>query len=371
MRRTQSNVVALFPAPTNEPGEYLTLLRDALEETGIPSAPPAALTPRWASRHAGDVRVVHLHWLEFIAPSDSSPYLGTVRTARRALRVFRSLRKLRRREVAIVWTVHNLSPHEPVHPRIERWLARAVLAISDAAIVHSEHARTQVASRLGHARKLHAVPHGNYLDAYPPAAHSALDRRRTLGLAPDAFVYLSFGQVRAYKCLPQLLEAFRSLPDEDIALLIAGEPRDPREEARVRSQAAEDPRVVLDLRRIPAGEVAAVHSVADAAVFPYDGMFSSGSVLLALSHGLPVIVPSDSTGTELAAQPASEAIGVGGIAAALRAVRRGDQQIRRDAALSAAARYDWGTVGSETARVYRLATGDRARRGQARAASGS
>ena len=352
--------VALFPAASGEPGEYLTLLHDAVVRAGVRCVAAPALTMRWARGDARQVDVVHLHWLEFIAPSDRSRFVGTAKTARRAARTCRVVRTLRRRGIAVVWTVHNLAPHEPVHPRIERWLQRSVLRMADAAIVHSEHARTRVASCLGYRSKLHSIPHGNYLEAYPRPIRSAATLRTELDIRSDAFVYLSFGQVRAYKRLPELLDAFRSLSDENAVLLVAGEARDPHEAARVRERAAKDPRVVLDLRRIPVDEVAEVHRVADAAVCAYDGMFSSGSVLLALSEGLPVIVPSDSTGTELAETPAVEPIGAGSLADALRAVRRGDQRVRQDAALAAAARYDWRAVGTQTAHVYALAVERRA-----------
>lgn len=347
--------VALFPTPTGEPGEYLTLLQGALQRTGVDCVMPAALTPRWARTGSAAVDVVHLHWLEFLAPSDATPGVGAAKTTRRAVRVCWALRELRRRGVAIVWTVHNLASHEPVHPRIERRLQRAVLLAADSVIVHSQHARSRVASLLGHAHKLHVVPHGNYIGVYPPATDTRAALRRAYGLAPDSFVYLSFGQVRAYKRLPDLLRAFHSLAGEHLALLIVGEPRDRQEAARVRALAGADRRVSVDLRRIPATEVAAVHSVADAAVFPYESMFSSGSMLLALSCGLPVVVPADSTGTEIATGAAIEPIGARGLGAALRAIREGDQLARRDAALAAAARHDWAGVGRSTADVYRFA----------------
>lgn len=360
---TSAYAVALFPTPTGEPGEYLTLLRDALGHLGIHCAPVPALNARWARAGTDTVGVVHLHWLEFIAPSDRSPRLGAVKTSRRAMRLCLALWTLQRRGIAIVWTIHNLAPHEPVHPRLERMLQRLVLRVADAAIVHSNHARARVAQRLGHERKLHLVPHGNYLGVYPPPSESDATLRSALGIAPDAFVYLSFGQVRAYKRLGELLDAFRSLPGDGLALLIAGEPRDPREEERVRSLAAQDPRVTLDLRRIPIEEVAGLHQVADAAVFAYEHLFSSGSVLLALSYGLPAVVPAGSTGTEIADPPAIEPIGPDGLTAALSAVRSGNQQFRRNAAIAAAARYDWREVGRQTMQVYELARERRRARG--------
>lgn len=347
--------VTLVPAPTGEHGEYLTLLRGALEQAGIQCITAPPLTPGWARRGSAALDLVHLHWLEFIAPSDATPGLGAAKTARRALRAGWALRELRRRGVAIVWTVHNLESHEPVHPGIERAFRHAVALTADRVIVHSEHARLRVARQMGNDHKIHVVPHGNYVGVYPSGSQSRAQLRAAYGLRSDAFVYLSFGQVRRYKRLPELLTAFRALPGEQLSLLIAGEPRDAAQAAEVRSLADRDQRVKLDLRRIPAAEVAAVHSVADAAVFPYAAMFSSGSVLLALSCGLPVVVPAASTGTEVATPPAVEPIGRHGLTAALRAISGGDQRARRDAALAAAARYDWPQVGRSTAEVYRRA----------------
>lgn len=250
--------------------------------------------------------------------------------------------------------MHNLAPHEPAHEWIERRLAQETLANAHQVIVHSNHARSLVAQRLGHEDKLQVIPHGNYLNVFPASLEATAALRRGYGLDQRSFVYLSFGQVRRYKRLPELALAFRALAGDRLALLIAGEPRDEHEAAALRELAAQDSRIRLDLRRIPASEVEAVHRVADAAVFAYD-MFSSGSVLLALSHGLPVVLPADSTGSELVNQPAMEAFLPDGLVAALRTIRDGDQRARKNAALAAAARYDWGTVGRRTAEVYGVA----------------
>jgi glycosyltransferase involved in cell wall biosynthesis len=303
--------------------------------------------------------VVHLHWLEYLAPADRRPLLGGPKTAWRALRLMMALADLRRRGIAIVWTIHNLAPHEPVHPWIEQVLARGVLATADRAIVHSDHAKELVAGRLGFRGKLHTIAHGNYRGVYPPATASRADLRHAYGVPEGAYVYLSFGQIRAYKRLPELIEAFRALPAPDAALLIAGEPRDLQEARRIRELAASDERVILDLRRIPRAEVSAIHGVADAAVFPYRDMFSSGSAMLALSCSLPIVVPADSTGTEIASGPAAEPIVAGRITAALSAVRLGDQAGRQRAAREVADRHDWGTVGEITLDLYRSAQNDR------------
>ncbi len=344
-----------FPAPDGEPGAFLTLLTDSLIRAGVQSVQGPALTEDWVRRAADQVDVVHLHWLEFIAPSAPGALLGSAKTSRRAIRLERLLRRLRAQGIAVVWTIHNLAPHEPVHPRIEHRLARDVASIADAAIVHSQHARDHAVAHFGHTGKLAVIPHGNYIGAYPEPLATPAELRRARGIPDDAYVFVSFGQVRRYKRLPELAEAFRALAGDDLRLLIVGAPVDTAEADRLRTLAAGDGRIVLDLRRIPTAEVTAVHSIADAAVFSYDDMFSSGSALLALSCGLPIVAPADSTGTEIADAGAVAAIESGDLTAALDAIQRGDRRAQRAAATATAARYDWDGVARATADVYRAA----------------
>ena len=82
-------------------------------------------------------------------------------------------------------------------------------------------------------------------------------------------------------------------------------------------------------------------------------MFSSGSALLALSCGLAIVAPADSTGTEIADADAVVAIESGDLTGALDAIRRGDRDAQRAAATETAERYDWDGVAHATAEVYR------------------
>lgn len=354
--------VAIFPAPSPESDSYLYLLRRAVEGSGAPSISSGRLRRGWLTSRGELPTVVHLHWLEFLAPSDRRARSGAVRTCARSWRLILALAELRRRGIAIVWTIHNLAPHEPAHPLIERALAQVVMALVNRAIVHSDHAKRLIAARLGFRRKLITIAHGNYLGVYPPA-DSAQDRlRRAYGLPIDAYVYLAFGQIRGYKRLHELIAAFREVPGDDGVLLIVGEPRDDRAAAELRRLASQDERVRLDLRRVPTAEVSAIHALADAAVFPYADMFSSGSLMLALSCSLPVVVPADSTGTEIAPVPAGQPIAPDGLRAALAAVRQGDQSVRRRAARAIAERHNWDTVGRLTVDVYDAAQRDATRR---------
>jgi beta-1,4-mannosyltransferase len=339
--------------PPQRPGvtSYVRLLGAALTRAGV-EVTTADRPALWRMGWRRDVNLVHLHWLEFIAPSASGG-VGLIRTVIRDARLIATLAWLRLRGIRLVWTVHNLSPHEPVRPRLEALLALLVSRISHALVAHSAYARMRIVERWGGAAKVAVIPHGNYIGLFPPAPRTREEIRRSLGIPDDAYVFLAFGQVRHYKRLMDLVRAFRALRRDDMRLLIAGKPVAGDEAVRLRTAAAADARVRLDLREVPDREVADLHLCADAAVLAYRDVFSSGALLLALSFGLPVIAPDVGTAAELVGTEAGELFAPGGLTAALGAAADADQAARSRAAYHVAGRYGWDRVGSETARLYR------------------
>jgi glycosyltransferase involved in cell wall biosynthesis len=344
--------VVHFPSGyDHDPSSYIGLLKRALERRGVEVSAAPELTPRWAASTT-DVDLVHLHWLEFIVQSDDRRVMGIPRTVARAARVAAALLALRRRGIPIVWTVHNLRPHEQAHPLLDRALAAGVARLADRLIVHSDYARARVEDHYRSAGKTTVIPHGNYVGAYPPETLSRAQLRRERGIPEDAFVFLAFGQVRPYKRVREVASALASLPDGDIRLLVAGEPTVDSEARDLRVAASLDPRLILDLRRVPDSEVVALHRLADAAVIAYRDVFSSGALLLAVSCRLPVVAPGQGSAVELVEGPAIESFTPGHLADALERMCSGDQQARREAARRTADGYPWSGVAAATLELY-------------------
>ena len=156
----------MFPAALGT-NPYLDLLHGALGESVSVVAAEPYRRGWWREAEAD---VVHLHWLEAIE-WEAGPATPEV-TRTRAATLLENLRGLRMHGARVIWTVHNLRPHESRHPELDAELGRAVVGEVDAVVVHSEFAARRVREELGEPRALVVAPHGHYGAAYPPEARS-------------------------------------------------------------------------------------------------------------------------------------------------------------------------------------------------------
>jgi glycosyltransferase involved in cell wall biosynthesis len=347
--------VALIPAPGRDAHPYINLLTAAYTDLGVEFVQPKRVGPGLAGRNRPDL--VHLHWVEYLVRAPG----GRARTAARNASLHAGLLSWRARRVGIVWTVHNLRPHEEKNPWLENAAMHATARLAHRLIAHSEHARERVREVYGEGRKIEVIPIGDFSGPYPDPRRGRDELRAALGIDPRSFTFLVFGQVRRYKRVPETIEAFRALDRPDLSMLVAGSAPDPAEQAAVERAAAGDPRVVLRMGFVPDDEVAELHLATDAAVLGYRELFSSGALLLALSLGLPAVVPAHGSALEVAKPPALEPFEEGALSKALDAISRGDGESRRRASREAAKAADWRRISQRTVELYREVA-DEARR---------
>jgi beta-1,4-mannosyltransferase len=195
----------------------------------------------------------------------------------------------------VVWTAHNVQPHDSRHPRLERWFWSAFVRRVDT-VIHLSAAGQQAVEarypRLANCTRA-VVPHGHYRGSYPDTV-SRDDARAALAIPSGARVVTFLGLVRPYKNVPHLVRTVRALPSSagEVVLLVGGAPRPPALADEVRAAAAGDPRVRLMLEHVPDEQVQHYLRAADLVVFPFKDITNSGSALLALSFDRPVLVPA-------------------------------------------------------------------------------
>ena len=179
--------VAQVPAPARRTTSYLTLLAGALKRAGVEVVTPD-VAELWRLGWARSVDLVHLHWLEFIAPSAPLGMAGLARTLIRHMRFVVLLGWLRFRGITLVWTVHNLGPHEPVRPRMESLLSLVVSRISHALVAHSAYARDRSTSD-GAARSTWRSSRMATMSGGSPGRATRPELRGALTIPDDAYVF--------------------------------------------------------------------------------------------------------------------------------------------------------------------------------------
>lgn len=290
--------VLAWPAFDNKTGNpYTHLLYRAVERLG-PRVHEFA--PRTALRGGHDLW--HVHWPDDFLSQPSLPRAVGYVAAELVLMAL-----ARQRGARLVWTIHDLGPHESPHPWLERVFWPLFLPMVDGYITLSEHARAAARRRFPRLSSVPdaVVPHGHYRPAYPDPVPQPEARRR-LGLSQDAPVVAYVGRIRPYKNVERLVQTFRDVTDKAARLLVTGNPVSAELEGRIERAAAGSDRVRLDLRFVPDEEMPTVLGAADLVALPYDDIMHSGSALLALSFDRPVLVPEAGAMRELRADVGPE-----------------------------------------------------------------
>ena len=241
--------------------------------------------------------VVHVHW----------PY-DLVRWGRLHVAVVDILKLIglvaiaRRRGAALVWTAHDLEPHEVLRPRLWAFYFWVFCHQLDLLVLLSASSQAQLEAKYPAlaGKPVRVIPHGHYQGEYatPPPAEEA---RALLGLV-DRPTVLAFGQIRPYKRSVELARAFQdraAAQGDSPQLVIAGYAKDVAIRADLSDLTTADVRTYLDL--VPHEQVPAFFGACDVAVLPYStgSALNSGVALLALSMGRPVVMVDTPVGREL------------------------------------------------------------------------
>lgn len=278
--------------PVGRTNPYQALLYGAVREFGMATTPVVdswsfGQLPRVASQT--ERLILHVHWTSFVLTGITSRDVALQKVAD----LKTEIERLRAGGTALVWTLHNIIPHDTIFPdlelEVEQYLAdtaEVIHALSYGSLdVMEQYLRVD-------RSKVIVVPHPNYTSAYENFI-TREDARLAFGIESDERVYVLFGALKRYKGLANLLEAFDQLCREDTSvsrrLLIGGMPdEDPEVQAFV-AACQSHPRVLIEAKKIPSGFVQYYMRAADVGYAAYARMLNSGALLLYQSFDLPVI----------------------------------------------------------------------------------
>lgn len=273
--------VLLFPHRGKVDNPYLELLTDDVPDTVVRDWTVRNALRRWD--------VVHLHWPETVWAKGSR--------RRRLLRggAFLLLLALARlRGARIVETIHNIEPHDGASDHLSTWMRSRVTQLLDGIQVLDSTSIARLPPALASMPQW-VVPHGHYGERFP-----------SVGRAPGPpFGLFHVGFLRPYKGTEEVIECFAALARPHWRLHIAGEADDATRAADLkRRMAGLD--ATFDPRFLDTNELAELAARCHLCVLPFRAIENSGSVVMALSLGLPVLAPDIGTLRTLQAQVGAE-----------------------------------------------------------------
>lgn len=248
-----------------------------------------------------DADILHIHWPDLIL-RDRRRW----RLRWRFNKLLRSIRRLRRKGGKLIWTVHNLEPHETHFPDLAASYMLQFINQLDGLIFLSEANQRALTERYPQIEGLPAsiIPHMYYQSIY--AAVERDTARNRMGILPEQTVIGVFGKIRAHKGVDRLLRIWRELHPKASRLLIAGSPGRHGLPEDTREQLEAMPDTIAVLKHVPDDEVGTILAACDALILPYEKTLNSGSALLALSLNTPIIVPNTGSLPELASLVGSD-----------------------------------------------------------------
>lgn len=276
---------------------YVDMLHLGLRQSGFAVHRWRSMGPRQTAS------IFQVHWPEAVFWNRLSALHP--RGARMAAeRFLATVRRVKAGGGAVVWTIHDLRPHDGIPAcQLAAWQyffpaflnqVDAIVSLSRAALLEAEAAFPQL-----RGKPALVAPHPHFRGALP-VPYPAEEARRQLGLTHCGTIFCSLGQIRPYKALPSLIRDFAAART-DAKLIIAGNCRDPALADELKAAAESAGRSVwLELRVLTDDEIALIHAASDMAVFNFTSVLNSGSAMTALSLDRPVLAPALGSLVELA-----------------------------------------------------------------------
>lgn len=239
----------------------------------------------WLNANVRSGDWLHLHWPAFGYAVQG----GRLALLKAFIRWLALLLLVRAKGARVLWTAHNLLPHDrAIIRRLDVIGRHIVIGLSERIFIHGEHAAAALVARFPAARrKLVKVPHGNWIGYYPLTTTRDAARAE-LGVANQEFLYLFIGLCKPYKNLDGLVGCFRSMPAQ-ATLIVAGKFPDRDYYDRVVALAEGDRRIRFHPGFVADEKMQTYLLACDAVVVPYREILTSGTAMLALSFGRPVV----------------------------------------------------------------------------------
>lgn len=193
----------------------------------------------------------------------------------------------------IVWTLHNIMPHDTGHLSFNRWVRYFFAKQCEWIRVFAKDSIFRATKELGIPKeKFVVVPEGDYTSVYPNSVSQEFARQE-LKIDINALVLLSLGYIKPYKGIEKLIHEFSKIEYKGLNLVIAGQIMDKQYYSNLQSliHKRKDARIFLIGTFIPVEDLQIYYNAADVVVLPFDKVENSGSAIMAMGFKKPIVAP--------------------------------------------------------------------------------
>ncbi|XHR80490.1 MAG: glycosyltransferase [Gloeotrichia echinulata GP01] len=299
------------------------------------------------------IDILHLHWLEPYLTKTTHPFINYLYTIKFIIDII----LVRLIGTKLIWTIHNQLDHDTQFPRLERWTRKILVKLAKRLIVHN-HSILQMVSRQDKFSPSHAsvIAHGHYRNFY----HNPIDKyqaRQQLNLPLDKRIYLHLGMIRPYKGIENLLQVWQTQQTilKDSFLLIVGKSLNQEYAQNIAEQIAQIKNVFFEDHFVANDKIHLYFSAADIVVLPYRNILTSGSAILAMSFGKPLIAPKIGSLPEILGKadallydPEDDE----GLEAAIKKSLDSNLEELSNLVITACDDLDWQQIGEKTVKTY-------------------
>ena len=227
---------------------------------------------------------IHLHWLHsFFDVSKEDTVNSFIKTLFYAKKL----------GYKIIYTAHNIISHDSTYFEREKQIRRELTTFFDYIFVHGEFAKQRIINEIGvNKDKVHIIPHGTYEGYYPNNVTREVAREK-LGIEKNKFVFLFLGNIKNYKGIDSLLDAYTNIrkTQDDVVLIIAGRVFDEESKIKIEEHANNDKSILHYFGFIDEQDLQVYYNASDLVILPYRHILTSGAALLSIAFHTPIVAP--------------------------------------------------------------------------------
>lgn len=283
-----------FEPIVNKENAYINNIVNALKHTGVEFC-NENIYGKWSKALnylklllSKEQIIFHFNWLENITEKDNLKSKIVEKIYLFFPKVAHFLGK------KVVWTMHNTISHHCCNVlRTKKFLYNWIKQM-DLIVVHCNESKKYLIDVYKYdENKICLVPHGKYEQNMINI--NKLSKLKENYNIKNEIIYMYLGKIDDYKNIPLLITAFEKLNLKNAKLLICGSFSNRISEEikfEIENHKYKE-NVILDNRFIPEEEISTLLKIADVLVLPYDktSMQNSGTAILAISNGVPFIIP--------------------------------------------------------------------------------